>query len=495
MIHIYADIDNAVGGTNMLGQVSEPITAVLEEGLNDEFICNFSLPIGFDTDWAVVTVGNVVKVKDQFFDIVRRTRRRNNDGALVVEAECEHLSYRLLDKDYGVDLWSGRVETDAVVTNTSIVVNELDPGDISVGDVLRIGAGDFEEYKQVISLNTSTNTIGFTPALSNDQPSGTVLDIVSYFEAKTATEMLTALVSGTDLTVGTVEPTGTETFLFREISGREALVLVADRFGGELEYSGTAINLLNYRGSDPGIVLDAGVQISMLEDTVDSRDEDQGGVSGSVDVVELKELAGYGAAYEFEVGDRVTLVDGELSINQALRIVHKTEDIVLPMLSVVDLAQKRKRLEGGFLLERSGRRNDTNTSRQNERTLDDRVGRLNRNLEQLEQEVSEIEGGGEGGTVNLYDQIPEPVGVGEAVGTSSEASPGDHTHRYIGKADLEVVTALPAIPLEGMHEVYWTSAGGGTGDNQIWRAFEGQSLWYPTQKLTILLGTPEEGGT
>lgn len=60
----------------------------------------------------------------------------------------------------------------------------------------------------------------------------------------------------------------------------------------------------------------------------------------------------------------------------------------------------------------------------------------------------------------------------------------------MGGYNVGIVTALPAIPTSGMKEVYWTSGGGGTGDNQVWRAYAGQSVWYPTQKFTSKSGTP-----
>lgn len=54
---------------------------------------------------------------------------------------------------------------------------------------------------------------------------------------------------------------------------------------------------------------------------------------------------------------------------------------------------------------------------------------------------------------------------------------------------VPVVTALPPIPDYGVAEVYWTSTGG-TGDNQVWRAYAGQTKWVPTQKFTTKSGTP-----
>lgn len=53
------------------------------------------------------------------------------------------------------------------------------------------------------------------------------------------------------------------------------------------------------------------------------------------------------------------------------------------------------------------------------------------------------------------------------------------------------VETLPAIPTtpETEKRVFWTSAGAGTGDDQVWHAYTGQSRWYPTT-FTDKDGTP-----
>jgi hypothetical protein len=55
---------------------------------------------------------------------------------------------------------------------------------------------------------------------------------------------------------------------------------------------------------------------------------------------------------------------------------------------------------------------------------------------------------------------------------------------------IDTVEALPAIPTTGGRMVFWTSAGAGDGDNQIWVAYAGQTDWTPLQALTSLDGTP-----
>lgn len=55
---------------------------------------------------------------------------------------------------------------------------------------------------------------------------------------------------------------------------------------------------------------------------------------------------------------------------------------------------------------------------------------------------------------------------------------------------IEKVLALPPIPTSGGRFVFWTSEGAGTGDDQIWVAYAGQTAWTPMQKYTTKSGTP-----
>lgn len=58
---------------------------------------------------------------------------------------------------------------------------------------------------------------------------------------------------------------------------------------------------------------------------------------------------------------------------------------------------------------------------------------------------------------------------------------------------VPIVAKLPLIPIIGMAEVFWATTqyiAGGTGDNQVWRAYQGQKLWFPTQFRTDRIGLP-----
>lgn len=59
-----------------------------------------------------------------------------------------------------------------------------------------------------------------------------------------------------------------------------------------------------------------------------------------------------------------------------------------------------------------------------------------------------------------------------------------------GGLTISTVLTLPAIPTSGAKFVFWTSAGAGTGDDQIWVAYAGQTAYTPMQAVTSLSGTP-----
>lgn len=59
-----------------------------------------------------------------------------------------------------------------------------------------------------------------------------------------------------------------------------------------------------------------------------------------------------------------------------------------------------------------------------------------------------------------------------------------------GGLSITTVLTLPSIPASGGKMVFWTSAGAGTGDDQIWIAYAGQTEWTPMQFVTSLSGTP-----
>lgn len=76
-------------------------------------------------------------------------------------------------------------------------------------------------------------------------------------------------------------------------------------------------------------------------------------------------------------------------------------------------------------------------------------------------------------------------------GGTSGAGGGDGTAGANGRMVCPDVEELPAIPTEAdiLQFVFWTSAGAGDGDDQVWWTREGLTRWYPMTYST-LDGTP-----
>lgn len=78
-----------------------------------------------------------------------------------------------------------------------------------------------------------------------------------------------------------------------------------------------------------------------------------------------------------------------------------------------------------------------------------------------------------------------------------EGTPGGGGLGTVTYTGPKAVPKLPPIPESGMLEVYWYGSPPpegtpqpGTGDNQVWRAYAGQTRWTPTQKGTNYSGLP-----
>lgn len=75
--------------------------------------------------------------------------------------------------------------------------------------------------------------------------------------------------------------------------------------------------------------------------------------------------------------------------------------------------------------------------------------------------------------------------------TSSSVSVSNTFIDEGGAVFVPTVETLPPIPTdpEVFQQVFWTSFGDGTGDDQVWFTYTGKTRWYPTT-YTVLNGTP-----
>ena len=142
-----------------------------------------------------------------------------------------------------------------------------------------------------------------------------------FVHAGTPAALLAMVLDDTGFTLGDVEPTGTISVDVKQETTAKALLLeIARLTGGELEYDGYTVHLRTRRGMERGVEFRLGKNLRGLT-------KDVSALSGEVvtayqvDIVELRELPGFGELEVFELGDRVFVVDEELGIDEEQRIV------------------------------------------------------------------------------------------------------------------------------------------------------------------------------
>jgi phage-related protein len=143
----------------------------------------------------------------------------------------------------------------------------------------------------------------------------------SFFDTGTPAEILTAILSGTNFTVGNVEFVNSETFQFQQAASRRALLMkFAAYVGGELQFNGLQISLLSQRGTVIAKVLTPGKDITVISKTVNKRVLDESGNP------QIAYTCGVYKGTSVDLGDVVSLSYDSLDINISLRIVSKSYD-------------------------------------------------------------------------------------------------------------------------------------------------------------------------
>jgi hypothetical protein len=235
----------------------------LHESINKEFDFTFSAVIDQEKSQYIV-IDNIVEVENNYFKIVYLQKKRNSDGTLTIDVDCEQVNQSVLnDPIYNMD---------------------------------------------------------------------------SIAENGNPTAILTAILSGTGFTVGTVELTDVSTFSVQEASSRRSLLIqFANAIGGEYKFEKYVVHLLTRRGADNGNQFRVGKNLKGITVHQDKR-------SGTlktaydVDMVELSSLAEYGALEAIELGDTIRVTDSDLGVNEQQRIVEYDYSPKLKMNSRVTIA-------------------------------------------------------------------------------------------------------------------------------------------------------------
>ncbi len=156
----------------------------------------------------------------------------------------------------------------------------------------------------------------------------------------------TTLLAGTGFTVGTVQITASQTISVNESTNkRQVLMQLASLYGGELKFSKYAISLLTRRGADRGVQFRYRKNLVGVKRITDNRKKVGGlpTISYSVSAAELEFeqgfiTAGTSSLEHYELGDTVKVIDSDLNLNTALRIVKESHDVNQRMQGQVQIS-------------------------------------------------------------------------------------------------------------------------------------------------------------
>jgi hypothetical protein len=141
----------------------------------------------------------------------------------------------------------------------------------------------------------------------------------------TPAQILSDILTDTDFTVDTVEPTGITTFaVHEEINKLGLLQLLAYHTNSELDFDGFKISLKNTLGQDRGFQARFGKNLSGVKKIIDRR---KGLTYYAVDIVELKNHPSFAEFKELEVieeGDTIRIIDEVISLDVTNKVIKRT---------------------------------------------------------------------------------------------------------------------------------------------------------------------------
>lgn len=162
----------------------------------------------------------------------------------------------------------------------------------------------------------------------------------TFTEIGTPAEVLSAILSDTSFTVGTVNFTEAVTFSLQQAASRRALLMqFAAYVGGELEFNGFEISLLTQRGSSTPKALTTGKDITVISKAVNKRILDAEGNP------QIAYTCGVYKGAALALGDVVTLNYTALDISASLRVVSKSYDPYNPNNVAVEIGNFINALE------------------------------------------------------------------------------------------------------------------------------------------------------
>lgn len=160
-------------------------------------------------------------------------------------------------------------------------------------------------------------------------------DMEYFASTGTPTEVLTALLSGTGFTVGTVAFTGNVTYSIQEKKSRRMMLMeFATLLGGEVDFNKFTISIHQHRGNSEPKLLTKGKNIKIVSKIYNKREKDQDGnplISYTCTPIILPDTP-------LGLGDEVLLIQKDLGIQEQLRIVRIGYNPYDPVEAEIELA-------------------------------------------------------------------------------------------------------------------------------------------------------------
>jgi hypothetical protein len=155
--------------------------------------------------------------------------------------------------------------------------------------------------------------------------------------SETPTQILTALLSSTDFSVGTVDFTSVITYsILEKASKRAILVTFAEYLGGELSFDGLEISILNRRGEVEPKLFTASKNMRVI-----NKIYERGVAKYDCEGINIP-------SKKISLGDNVLLVDGDIDIKLNMRIVKYNYNPVDDMQVNFELANKVENVADTF---------------------------------------------------------------------------------------------------------------------------------------------------
>lgn len=160
-----------------------------------------------------------------------------------------------------------------------------------------------------------------------------------YTYDETPTQILSDILTDTNFTVGTVEPSGITTFAVHEETNKLGLLqLLAYHTNSELDFDGFKISLKNTLGQDRGFQARFGKNLTGVKKIIDRR---KGLTYYAVDIVELKSHTSFKEFSNLEVieeGDTIRIIDEVIGLDITNKVIKRTYNPIRELNTSLEIA-------------------------------------------------------------------------------------------------------------------------------------------------------------